>query len=505
MPAVIKDFTRSTLGRFLVLWIATSALGIAWAAATPMVASPDEPAHIIKAAAVVRGELVGEPADRSGFTEVDVPAGIAAAWSWTCTAYDASTTAACQQGFPADPRIIAVETSAGLYNPMYYAAIGWPTLLTDDPRVAIYAMRALSAVICGSFFALAGVVLLSRGRPLVALFAYLAVLTPTTVFLAGSVNPNALEIATASALTALLIAAVRHPGPTVSTPALIGIAVSGVVLANTRGLSPVWMGAIAIVALVAARPGRLGQLFREWRVWVTLAVLAAGVAAAGLWLLQTNSLANMGQFAGAGTISPARAFVTMLLDRSTDEGLIALFGWLDTTGPRAVYALWSLLALAVVLGALSAAKGRPVWATALALACFFAIPASVQAASISTSGYIWQGRYSLAIYAVVLLTAALALDEALPEPLSERWGTIERRAGVLVGSIVAVMSAFTVLWAIRRYAIGSGGWWGDLVSQPQWLPPLGWLPWPLLALLACGAIAVIIMRSSPVRTLDRSV
>ena len=120
MPDIARSVARLGSSKpltFLVLWAATAALGLAWAASTPMAASPDEPAHIIKAAAVVRGEWIGEPTDRPGFTKVEVPAGVAAAWNWTCTAYEESTPASCQGTFRDGSELVAAKTSAGLYNP----------------------------------------------------------------------------------------------------------------------------------------------------------------------------------------------------------------------------------------------------------------------------------------------------------------------------------------------------------------------------------------------------
>jgi hypothetical protein len=499
MNAIARGVARlgsSPALTFLVLWAATAALGLAWAASTPMAASPDEPAHIIKAAAVVRGEWVGTPTERAGFTEVEVPSSVAAAWSWTCTAYEESVPASCQGSFRNGSELVAVETSAGLYNPAYYLLVGAPTLLTDDPRVAVYAMRALTAIICGFFLAAAAVTLLSMTRSVTALVAILAVLTPTTAFLAGSVNPNAVEVSTAAALLAALLALVRRPDGAIPVPQLVLVGASGVLLANTRGLSPLWMAAIAVIAIIAARPGRLIELLRSWRVWVTLIVLALGAGFAVLWLVLSDTLGNMGTFTGAGAVSPARAFTVMLLERSTDEGLVALFGWLDTRGPTIAYALWGFLALAVVFAALVAARGRLLWAALAAVAAFLVLPAAVQAASIGSSGYIWQGRYSLAIYAVVIITAAVAATANGPsEPA---FSTL--RGHLVIGLSVAAVSAFTVLWTIRRYALGGGGWWGDLIAQPRWLPPLGWWPWPLLAFLAVSAVVVAVVgvhRSRP--------
>ncbi|HEX4979347.1 MAG TPA: hypothetical protein VFV35_04710, partial [Acidimicrobiales bacterium] len=70
---------------WLLSFVLAFGLGAVWAIATPVLAHPDEPAHSVKAAAVVRGELVppklalpDEGPDsllRGAFTTlVDVPA-----------------------------------------------------------------------------------------------------------------------------------------------------------------------------------------------------------------------------------------------------------------------------------------------------------------------------------------------------------------------------------------------------------------------------------------------
>ncbi|HTW98533.1 MAG TPA: hypothetical protein VMD59_07140, partial [Acidimicrobiales bacterium] len=47
-----------------------------WSFASPLFSGPDEPVHVIKAAAVVRGQLLGDLLDgpSSPFAEVHIPA-----------------------------------------------------------------------------------------------------------------------------------------------------------------------------------------------------------------------------------------------------------------------------------------------------------------------------------------------------------------------------------------------------------------------------------------------
>ena len=50
-------------------------LPTAWTVATPLMGAPDEPAHVIKAAAVVRGEMAGlEKPGVGTFRYVTIPA-----------------------------------------------------------------------------------------------------------------------------------------------------------------------------------------------------------------------------------------------------------------------------------------------------------------------------------------------------------------------------------------------------------------------------------------------
>lgn len=473
----------------LVLWAATAMAASAWAMATPMSASPDEPSHIIKAAAVAQGEWLGEMTNRSGFVDVEVPRGLASAWNWACTAYEASQPASCAPGFVVDGDLAPAVTSAGLYNPVYYMLVGWPTLLTDDPRIAVYGMRVVSAVLVSFFFAITMAALLAFRRPFVAGIAYLTVLTPTVLFLAGAVNPNALEVAAGTALLSVLLLLVRGPDVRHLGLALTVVAVSGVLLANTRGLSPLWMAAIALIAIVSAPWPRLRALLTRPAVWVTLAVLAAGVGFAGWWLLYSGTLGSMGSFAGAGAVTPLRAFFTMLLDRPFDPGMIGLFGWLDTPAPEVTIVLWSFLAMALVLAAALIGRGRDLAALLVALAMFFLIPPAVQAASIEASGYIWQGRYTLIAFASVAVTCAVVLMQARPGMSIDV--RLRRRALILMAALMTSVQAYTLLFTTKRYAVGIDGWWGDFLHAPQWYPPLGPLIWVIAIAVGLATITAV--------------
>ena len=73
-----------------VAWLLFSVLSISWAFATPIAAAPDEPAHLVKAASVVAGQLVGGEHTPYGDI-VDVPYWIAYTHAQTCFAFEPET------------------------------------------------------------------------------------------------------------------------------------------------------------------------------------------------------------------------------------------------------------------------------------------------------------------------------------------------------------------------------------------------------------------------------
>ncbi|GAA1446664.1 DUF2142 domain-containing protein [Leifsonia poae] len=490
MRRVANSIWLSGLVSFAALFLVSGA----WSIATPLSASPDEPSHIIKAAAVVRGELVGKPLPQSGYTEVRVPSAEGDAWLWTCFAFYPNKSASCQGTPPGSSAIVTAKTSAGLYNPVYYALVGWPSLLFSEPHAVVFSMRLLTALLCSALLAVAVAALFAFRRSAVAGAAALAIATPTTMFLSGSVNPNAVEIAAGAALLALLLLLVRGPELQRRRTVLVLIAVTGVLLANTRALSPLWMLLIVIIALVAADPERLRELFRRPAVWVTIGVVGIGVIASVLWTMRVGVLSGFGHFPGQD-VSPSGAFIAMILDRSFDRGMIGLFGWLDTPAPPFVIAFGTLLAMGTAVAALIVARGRLLAAVLVAVAGYLLVPAVTQALSIRQSGYIWQGRYSLIAYACVLVISAVAIAGPASQP-GARPGPA--RAGVIVprhlllrgvitlGGLAALAQTLSIAGALRRYAVGEAGTWSYFILAPQWQAPGSNILWIVVALAGSG-------------------
>ena len=108
-----------------------AALGLAWVVATPIFAAPDEPAHVIRAASVGRGELLGKklPPERQvppiggAALEVTAPA-IYDHVNVDCFAFRWNATADCLR--LDGPRTeIKTDTWVGHHPPAYYASVGF--------------------------------------------------------------------------------------------------------------------------------------------------------------------------------------------------------------------------------------------------------------------------------------------------------------------------------------------------------------------------------------------
>ncbi|WP_308796723.1 DUF2142 domain-containing protein [Agromyces silvae] len=481
---------------FAITWALASLLGILWAIATPVGASPDEPAHLVKAASVARGQFVGEPSSAGNI--VSVPGYVAATHSVVCIVFQPNVAADCIDDNPADPSgLVLSTTTAGLYNPFYYAVVGWPSLLFGDVS-GIYAMRIASAVLSALFLAFAASFAFGLGRRALTLAAIGVATVPTLLFMSGAVNPNAVEVtATMAAFTAMLAVVRRGAEGRIGGPLAVA-AVSAAVGAQMRGLSPLWIALALAAPLLLVSWAQLRALLARRVVWVAIGAMLLGALLAVLWTLGSSSLTgslsdeeHFQQYPGVGT-SPLTGFVVTFLD-TWDYGaqMIASFGWLDTPAPAVVYFVWSAFIGTLVLAAVAVLRGRRLGFAAALLAALLLLPPLVQAAYVTAGGYIWQGRYTLPLFAIAVIGVAVVLGErpvARARTLAETDSAEVGRASTRLFAVVwlawgaAQFYAFAV--AMKRYTVGLDGTWGAVLRAPEWAPPGG-------TVLLLGSFAVL--------------
>lgn len=476
----------------------------AWSLATPITAPPDEAAHMVKAAAVARGEFGGERRVidthhvgvevEVGFTAVRVPAGYrdldVTNGVYRCFRNDDRLSVACRGTVAPSDDSAMVITSAGTYGPGYYLLVGWPSLLLTGES-GLYAMRLLSALLCAALLASA-VVTVQEGAAKgyggrVALIGVLTAATPTAVYLGGVVNPNGPEVAAAVLAWAVVVRLVTDPdGLPHLRRRLVRLGAACVLLATMRALGPLWIALVLAAGLTLARPGRLRQLARLRPVWVCLGVAGAAGLAAVVWTMTADTLALPSETLEQYTplLSALRAVFDLLPNYL--HQMVAIFGSLNVVAPELTYVLWWVMAGCLVMPALATGRAREILVlTALMAGTAFG-PMALMAPQAAHLGLIWQGRYLLAIAVGIPVLAAVIV--------AGRWGELPERLRtrlplLLLGSW-AVAQGGAFVWAALRYAFGrpnqfSGG-------ALEWQPPVvGWSA--ALGLLVLSGFLLILL------------
>jgi Predicted membrane protein (DUF2142) len=481
----------------LVSWLLFGCIGSLWSFASPLMSVPDEPAHTIKAAAVARGQFSGASSGVQGAQlEVNVPGYIARLHDYKCFAQNSSITPACTPPIDARDRgWIPATTSAGNYNPVYYGIVGLGSRgLSGEP--ALYAMRLISTWLVAFFLGAIMAAATSLRRYHRPVIACAIALTPAVFFLSGSINPNGLEIATAGAVFMSLCAifeqtAARMP---INRLLLIIAALSGSLLAHTRPLSLLWL-AIAVVSAILC--------FRFKTFIQTLAVrgfqlsgLAVGLSSlfALWWVLSAKSFDSL----LAGAPVPAEEAAVAMLDKTVFFMVeyVGVLGWIDTLPPPAALYTWVFGFGAMLFLAYTARPVRGRWVMALLTLTVIIVPTALQASSSEKLGWIWQGRYTLAMVVTLILAAGIA-TRFRPFRITP-WTKSMVRWGLVLG---ALAHSYVFLEGLRRYTIGIQAHvnWTEMF-EPVWQPPGTWQVLAavyILLLATCGTFLYRLLTASP--------
>lgn len=478
---------------FLKLFALLSLAISVWSIATPLMAFPDEPAHTIKAAAVIRGQITIEDGTSFGHgVHVRVPAYIANLHAQDCFKFRQDTAANCAPQIPSDANYEAIAvTSAGSYNPMYYWVVGLPTLvLTGQP--ALFAMRIISALISAVFYSAGFTALAQLRHPRIPLLMASLAMTPMVLFLASGINPNSLEIAaTMAAFCGFVVTLDNAQRVRQVLPAVVTVTASTIVLANTRQVSLVWLLCALICGILLFRVADIKAAFGNRIVLGGVGLALPGVLLGVYWIfLMLHAPANSG-VAPEGIANPQpgvsiyRAFLTMV-ERAPEfaQQYIGVMGWLDTPVPMAVVIFWSAVFAGTLLLPMVVRPFRSTLAAWAALAMLIAVPAALQASIWKSMGFIWQGRYNLPLVVVLMIVVGMTARRL---PIAN---TAPARS---VGRVIVWSGVFCHILAfafvLRRYVVGTfgGGNWHALINGVQWQPPLSW---PVLTLVYISVITV---------------
>ena len=506
----LADDERSDLR--LTWWISfglLTVLGSLWALATPIYGAPDEPSHLLRAASVVRGEVIGD--ERQGdppqchrpgvdcaywkghYHYVRVPAGLVTEgrevplrdprFHTPCYAFRPEVPANCLGAFPNKGGLRTAPTNVGLDPPAYYAVAGIPSLVVPSfPGLTIYLTRIVGVLASSALLASALVTLRSVRPGWVAASGFGLALTPMALFVIGSVNPNGLEIAAGIAAWASTAVLAREAETRIDRRLVTRAGVAMIVLVLMRGLSVLWLALIVAIGIALCSRAGLRRLAESRFVRrFGLAVVVATVAAL-VWSLWFRPLDHLGRHGpDLGSVST----VTIIKDSlgtswAQYREMIGNFGWLDTPTPTLTYLLWTVGLGLLVLLCVAIGSRRTAALVGAVLVLTVAVPVAVDTSQARDLGIGWQGRWTLPFAAGVPILAALSIAWSRRRALFDR----SRLPGVL--AVVFVVAQFLAFFQhLRRNAVGAGGsltFW----IEADWSPPVpSWL-------LLVGALAVLV-------------
>jgi hypothetical protein len=469
----------------------------AWALADPMLSGPDEPAHIIRAEAIVRGQLIGTPV-KAGQGFVPQPEGDPEVFvhvpgvlenvntlRYWCYIFNPDVTAACAPTISGPPHDIRTETYVGRYPPLYYAVVGLPSLADPGPP-GIIGMRLVSALLNSLLLAAALALGLRRSR--LAALGVLAAVVPTAVYYGASVNPNGFEMSAAVCFFASVLALVLPAPKPPSLPHILTATTSGCLLALARGLSPLFVViALAAAATVADRD-RLKELARRRAARLGGAVLALALVAAVAWIVAADALLEL------AIPYPARVgnlhLVRLALDATPHylSEMIGVFGANNIPAPLFATVVVVAVAGVLVVGALLVGSRRERLALGGLLVAVVVVPIAADVIGAHRYGFGWQGRYTVPIAVGVPILAGLVLARRLPghgrRSLAETADRLVLPAALLLGA-----AQFLCLWwDLRRFMVGARGPLSGVFHHGIWQPPLDG---PVILLLALAGVVTV--------------
>lgn len=504
--------------------LALFTLTILWSFSAPLLSSPDEPHHIVKAVAVWRGEWLGTHSQgmNSATMTVLVPQTFARAiGNFDCYRQRPQIPAGCAKKVVASVKIVPARTHVGRYPPFYYLLIGWPSLLSVSEATMRW-IRVISALWNSAVLGFA-VFLVRRFRMGAGVLVGLCcALTPVAIFMDSTVQPNGLE-ASLGLLVAISIIGLarfseRTPDLDAAPPRLLvssaGASVSALVL--VRGLSPLWLACLGVVALILVPSARWRRWLRLTSVRLWLGVVAVCSALAIAWIIGADTLAIQPWPLSLNTYQHVSDWreIQLVLGRN---GLFAeqMVGAItkDSRIPVGGFVLAFVVLSVLIIAGFVRATARQRVALGFSLLATALIPVALAAPRIRPDGINWQGRYTMPFAVMIVLMAAMA---AFGSGRSGTSGEREARAASgsppsgprmsrQLGRVAAAVVGWTFLlegvlyWCmLRRYTVSTNGPYDLLsVTHPDWSPVL---PLPLLAAavpLLLAGIALFFARLLP--------
>lgn len=459
-----------------------------------MAASPDEATNIAKAAAVVRGQVIGHTigGSLSPLASVTIPASYANTnYIGHCFNAKPSVSAACAPSFRENHSTKSTIIYNARYQPLYYAIVGVPSLFTQSVY-GIYLMRFVSALLCSIFFALAFTVVIKWHKSKVALTGIVVAATPSVFFFSGMVNPIGLEVSSAICFwTSILVLISFKKITKIPKGLLITVFVSGGIESLSRSISPLWVLIAITTALCWVGKDPLYELIKNHisKLWLVLFGLCVSVG--GFWILICKSTDVV---AAGFPVAHNANYLSILLTtlrRSTlfYKEAVSFFGVLNTPSPDIVYILWGLMILGLVVLAMLYSTWRSKLTLMLLITITILLPATIATSQAKRLGIVWQGSDSLPIFVGIPILSAFCISQN-----ESKAGRIldKLNPGFIVTAGLLIFIAFFA--DIKRYAVGIHGS-SSTIFKSGWHPPLGVLGLLIFAIIALAYLSYLLIKA----------
>jgi hypothetical protein len=474
------DGGRSTLPRGMLIGALLGIVLTAQALAIPRQAGPDEPAHVRRAAGIVRGQLTGDEVARPDGTVDEAARSFRLPW-WVgepepgCYAQLPETPVSCSAVTPIGSASARLESTAATNPPWAHVLPGIGTLGPGRART-LWLSRVLGLLVPLALVTMVIARTVSLRRPL-ATAAVLLALTPMSLFVFAVVNPSGWAVSGALAAWSGAIAVARAE-PNGSMLFATGWTVG--VLGRNDGL--MWLvAALCIVLLVGRCSPR--AFWRRLAVVPRWVAVAASVVAVGWTLAVPPALVSTGDYSDESSID----LVASIVSRTGFHlrSAVGVLGWLDTAIPETAYVLWWMLVGTLAGAALVRGSIRSVTGAALTFAAFVVLSWLIEFSQVRSVGLYWQGRYALPLLiGVPLLLGMSSAPASSTEPMTidgagsgsvdelsaPQFDSSGNRIGPIVAASAVVIWNAAFLQALRRWGVGQSGsfapWSWDTWSTP---------------------------------------
>jgi hypothetical protein len=447
----------------------------AWSLATPLSQGPDEPDHMIRAAAVVRGQFGGTQSEEHWNNTPIGEVGAVEVPKWVLQFPSVSTSISICTAKPrscefvhhpptdgSDTTNVLSGTQFSRFPPLYYLIVGLPSLLGTGGG-AQWGMRFTGVLLDSALLAL-GLFLLARYHPRrLPLLASMVALSPMVLFLTSVVSSSGIEIAAGFAAWCGGLCVVERARIPPMLAVLTGLSFIALILSRPISLYNAAVIAVALALLLGWTRSR--KLLRKpsfrpiWVLTIASAVLA------GCYLLVVGDP----YLEGLPKTPPLNLIGSILLTlRLTGSRLLQCvgdFGWVTIPAPRWVQVVW-IIALVGVLTYGLAVSRRVRRALPFLVLAIVLMPVIFESPRIDSVSPYWSGRYWLP------LVVGLPLLASSIEP-----GLTFKRAGSKVSATLKVggfISVVVVLIAaqLASFLVALYDWVGSskVLGTYEWSP-----------------------------------